>query len=70
MEAPIPTRLAQGRLDPESGAITEPGHAIRAVAKHVAPVTCDTGDGLDAICVQPRWQHARRGVTRRDCRWS
>jgi len=25
-EAPILTRLAQGRLDPESGAITEPGH--------------------------------------------
>jgi hypothetical protein len=27
LEAPIVTRLAQGRLDPESGAITEPGHA-------------------------------------------
>ena len=26
MEPPILTRLAQGRLDPESGAITEPGH--------------------------------------------
>jgi radical SAM-linked protein len=26
IEAPILTRLAQGRLDPESGAITEPGH--------------------------------------------
>ncbi len=25
-EAPILTRLAQGRLDPQSGAITEPGH--------------------------------------------
>ncbi len=27
MEAPILTRLAQGRLDRESGAISEPGHA-------------------------------------------
>jgi hypothetical protein len=26
MEAPILTRLAQGRLDRESGAISEPGH--------------------------------------------
>jgi radical SAM-linked protein len=26
VEAPILTRLAQGRLNPESGAITEPGH--------------------------------------------
>jgi hypothetical protein len=24
--APILTRMAQGRLDPESGDITEPGH--------------------------------------------
>jgi radical SAM-linked protein len=36
MEAPILTRLAQGRLDPESGAITEPGHQTPA-PKHIAP---------------------------------
>ena len=26
IEPPVLTRLAQGRLDPDSGAITEPGH--------------------------------------------
>jgi hypothetical protein len=26
VEPPVLTRLAQGRLDPHSGAITEPGH--------------------------------------------